>query len=82
MNQHFASLVLGLAAQASASLDGSLPEGAAEAGAENASQLARALIDTLGALQDKTRGNLDVDEARLLDDALTALRIRFATGAK
>ncbi|MBA2291744.1 MAG: DUF1844 domain-containing protein [Gemmatimonadales bacterium] len=82
MNQHFASLILGLAAQANASLDGSLPEGAAEAGADNASQLARALIDTLGALQDKTRGNLDVDEARLLDEALTALRIKFATGAK
>ncbi|MEO5826791.1 MAG: DUF1844 domain-containing protein [Gemmatimonadales bacterium] len=82
MNQHFASLILGLAAQANASLDGSLPEGAVEAGADNASQLARALIDTLGALQDKTRGNLDVDEARLLDEALTALRIKFATGAK
>ncbi len=81
MNQHFASLILGLAAQANASLDGTLPEGAAEAGAGNASQLARALIDTLGALQDKTRGNLDPDETRLLDEALTALRIRFATGA-
>ncbi len=82
MNQHFVSLILGLAAQANASLDGTLPEGAAEAGANNAHQLARALIDTLGAVQDKTRGNLEPDEARLLDEALTALRIRYATGVK
>ncbi len=81
MNQHFISLVLGLSAQANASLDGTMPEGAAEAGADNAKQLARALIDTLGALQEKTRGNLDPDESRLLDEALTTLRIKFATGA-
>jgi hypothetical protein len=80
MNQHFGSLILGLAAQASAALDGQLPPGAAEAGTSNPRHLAQALIDTLAALQEKTRGNLDEDEARLLDQALTALRIRFATG--
>ncbi|MEP6589787.1 MAG: DUF1844 domain-containing protein [Gemmatimonadota bacterium] len=79
MNQHFGSLIIGLAAQANAALDGQLPPGAAEAGAGNARQLAQALIDTLGALEAKTRGNLDADEAKLLEQALTALRIRFAT---
>lgn len=80
MNHHFASLVLGLAAQAGSALDGNLPPGAAEAGAADARQLAQALIDTLGMIQDKTRGNLDADESKLLDQALTSLRFRFATG--
>lgn len=79
MNQHFGSLILGLAAQANAALDGQLPPGAEQAGAGNARQLAQALIDTLGALEEKTRGNLDADEAKLLEQALTSLRFRFAT---
>lgn len=80
MNTHFASLVLGLAAQASSALDGHLPPGAAEAGAADPRQLAQTLIDTLGMIHDKTRGNLDADEEKLLDQALTSLRFRFATG--
>ncbi len=80
MNQHLMSLIFGLAAQANAALDGQLPPGAEEAGAKDARQLAQALIDTLAALQEKTRGNLEADESQLLDQALTALRFRFATG--
>ena len=80
MNQHFGSLVLGLAAQASAALDGQLPPGAAPTGANDPRKLAQALIDTITVLEEKTRGNLDTDEARLIDQALTSLRIRFATG--
>jgi hypothetical protein len=80
MNQHFGSLSLGLAAQANAALDGQLPLGAEAAGAGNARLMAQALIDTLGALQEKTKGNLDADEALLLEQALTGLRFRFATG--
>jgi hypothetical protein len=80
MNPHFASLVLGIASQANAALDGQLPPGAEEAGATDARQLAQTLIDTLAALQEKSRGNLDADESRLLEQALTALRFRFATG--
>lgn len=80
MNQHFASLIFGLAAQAGAALDGELPPGASEAGAKDARQLAQALIDTLSALEEKTRGNLDAEEARLLEQVLTSLRFRFATG--
>ena len=80
MNQHFVSLVFGLAAQANSALDGQLPPGAEQAGASDARQLAQALIDTLAALQEKTRGNLEADENQLLDQALTSLRFRFATG--
>jgi hypothetical protein len=80
MNQHFGALILGLAAQASAALDGQLPPGADQAGASDPRKLAQALIDTIAALEEKTRGNLDDDEARLIDQALTSLRFRFATG--
>ena len=40
-------------------------------------QLARQTIDTLEMLQEKTRGNLDADEERLLQNLLTDLRMRF-----
>jgi hypothetical protein len=80
MNPHFGSLVLGIATQANAALDGQLPPGAEEAGQGNPRHLAQTLIDTLAALETKTRGNLDADEALLVQQALTALRIRFATG--
>jgi hypothetical protein len=75
MNPHFASLVLGLAHQAEAALSGALPAGAEEAG--DARSVARALIDTLGMLAEKTAGRLDEDEQRLLDQTVTALRFRF-----
>ena len=80
MNQHFGSLILGLAAQASAALDGTLPPGAEQAGANDPRKLAQALIDTIAVIEEKTRGNLAADEAHLLDQALTSLRFRFATG--
>ncbi|MBI3087595.1 MAG: DUF1844 domain-containing protein [Candidatus Omnitrophica bacterium] len=38
---------------------------------------ARYLIDLLGVLGEKTRGNLSVDEERLLKDALYQLRTRY-----
>ena len=74
MNPHFGSLVLGLAQQAEAALEGKLPEGAQ---ATDTRQMARTLIDTLAMLADKTEGRLEPDEHRLLDQALTALRFRF-----
>lgn len=80
MNQHFASLILGLAAQANAALDGQLPPGADKAGAPDPRQLAQALIDTLAAVEEKSRGNLTADESKLMDQALTSLRFRYATG--
>jgi len=39
--------------------------------------LARHSIDLLGMLQDKTRGNLSIEEQRLLENGLTELRFRF-----
>lgn len=75
MNPHFASLVLGLAHQAEAALSGSPPAGADGAG--DARAMAQALIDTLGMLAEKTAGQLEDDERRLLDQAVTALRFRF-----
>jgi len=82
MNPHLASLIFGLAAQANSALDGELPPGAADVGAGDPRTVAQALIDTLGALQEKTRGNLDSDESQMLEQVLTALRFRFATGQK
>lgn len=39
--------------------------------------LARHFIDLLGVLQEKTRGNLTIEEQRLLENTLTELRFRF-----
>jgi uncharacterized protein DUF1844 len=78
MNPHFASLVLGLAQQAESALQGNLPPGAEQLGGQaNARNIAQTLIDTLGMLETKTRGQLDPDEEQLLTQALTGLRIRF-----
>ena len=75
MNAHFASLVLGMAHQAEAALQGQLPAGAGDG--VDARQVAQALIDTLGMLAEKTTGRLEADEQQLLDQALTALRFRY-----
>ena len=40
-------------------------------------QLARQIIDTLGMLEEKTRGNLDESEEQLLKSLLYDLRIKF-----
>jgi hypothetical protein len=82
MNQHFMSLVLGLAQQAQGALGGKLPPGAEGLSAIDARQVAQQLIDTLGMLQQKTAGRLDPDEQKLLDEALTALRFQFVQGAQ
>ena len=39
--------------------------------------LARHTIDMLGVLHEKTRGNLSLEEQRLLENSLTELRFRF-----
>ncbi|MDQ2776764.1 MAG: DUF1844 domain-containing protein [Acidobacteriota bacterium] len=39
--------------------------------------LARHSIDMLAMLQEKTRGNLSIEEQRLLENGLTELRFRF-----
>ena len=42
---------------------------------------ARYLIDLLGVLEEKTRGNLSADEERLLKDTLYQLRMRYLAKA-
>ena len=42
---------------------------------------ARYLVDVLGILEEKTRGNLTVDEERLMKDALYQLRMRYMAKA-
>ena len=39
--------------------------------------MARHLIDLLGVLEEKTRGNLSLDEKLLLENSITELRFRF-----
>ncbi len=40
-------------------------------------RIARHSIDLLAMLQEKTRGNVSMEEQRLLDNAITELRFRF-----
>jgi len=40
---------------------------------------AKYLVDLLGILEEKTKGNLSVDEERLLKDTLYQLRMRYLT---
>lgn len=44
--------------------------------------LARDTIDTLAALEDRTRGNLESDEARVLRQVLTDLRMNYVDEQK
>jgi len=48
---------------------------------ENLNQ-AKLIIDTLGILKEKTKGNLTKEEERLLDELLYELRIQYANKAK
>jgi Domain of unknown function (DUF1844) len=77
VNPLFQSLVIGLAHQAEQALTGTLPAGIP--GAPEAREVARALIDTLGMLEQKTAGQLDPEEQKLLGEVLTALRFRFVS---
>jgi hypothetical protein len=43
--------------------------------------LARHFIDMLAMLQQKTRGNLSLEEQRMLDNSITELRFRFVQTA-
>lgn len=44
--------------------------------------LARHSIDLLGVLQEKTKGNLTLEEQRALDNSLTELRFRFVQASQ
>jgi hypothetical protein len=73
----FSSLCLSLATSALYHLGlAGDPETGAKAPAPNL-PLAQQTIDILGMLQGKTQGNLDAEEARLLEGLLYELRMRF-----
>lgn len=55
---------------------GDMPHPATKKPAVNLAH-ARYLIDLLGVMEEKTRGNLSVDEDRMLKDTLYQLRMRY-----
>ncbi len=71
----FIAFAASLATNALASL-GALPEAQAQ-GLPRDPELAREYIDILGMLQDKTRGNLSLDEEQALQQMLTELRLQY-----
>ena len=44
--------------------------------------VAKQLIDIIGVLRDKTRGNLDSGEEKLMDEVLFDLRMRYVEAVK
>ena len=71
----FGFLIYSLRIQAELNM-GLLPLGTDEQGAPDF-DLARHHIDLLAMLQQKTRGNLTIEEQRALDNSVTELRFRF-----
>jgi len=77
----FATLVLSLSTSALLHL-GVPPEPTEGAQPEVNLPLAQQTIDILEILRDKTRGNLDESESRLLEGVLHDLRMRFIAARK
>lgn len=71
----FSSFVVSLASSAMVNL-GEIPDPVTNKAAESL-PIARQTIDLLGILEEKTKGNLDEEEARLLESVLYDLRLRF-----
>ena len=71
----FSFLILSLRTQAEMQLG--LMQFGEEEKAEPDLLLARHTIDLMGVLQEKTKGNLQIEEQRLLENSLTELRFRF-----
>ena len=72
----FAFIVLSLRAQAEMQL-GLMHFGEEEEKPQPDLPLARHTIDLMAVLLEKTRGNLSIEEQRLLENSLTELRFRF-----
>lgn len=79
LEARFDLFVSGLAMEALIAL-GDIPHPTTRKTATNLEQ-AKYLIDTLGVLEEKTRGNLSVEEEKLLGDALYQLRMRYLAKA-
>jgi hypothetical protein len=72
----FSGFVLSLASTAAVHF-GDLPDPATGRKGETDLSAASRIIEVLGMLQQKTKGNLINEEERLLDDLLYELRLRF-----
>ena len=72
----FTQFVLSLGTTAAVHF-GDLPDPVSGQKGETNLLAAAQMIDLLALLQEKTRGNLDAAEAKLLDDLLYDLRMRF-----
>src|SRR5262245_44952135 len=72
----FEFLTLSLRTQAEVQL-GLMHFGPPEEKPEPDFEMARHSIDLLGVLQEKTRGNLSLEEQRMLENSLTELRFRY-----
>jgi len=72
---NFSSFVISLASSAMVNL-GEMPDPVSRERSMDL-DLARQTIDLLGVLQDKTKGNLDDEEAQLMESVLYDLRMKF-----
>lgn len=77
----FATFVLSLGTSAFYHM-GLAPDPAGEGAPERNLLLARQTIDTIEMLEAKTRGNLDPEEAHLLESLLYELRMRFVESSR
>jgi hypothetical protein len=75
-NVNFASFVLSLAATAAVHFGDRLEPGATEAGPMDLAAAGQ-MIDILAMLEEKTRGNLTMEERQLVETVLYELRLRF-----
>jgi hypothetical protein len=71
----FSTFMLSLSSSALVHL-GEIPDPMAQ-GMETDLLMAKQIIDTLGMLQEKTKGNLDAEEERLVKTLLYDLRLRY-----
>lgn len=72
----FATHVLSLASSAMVAL-GQIPDPSGETNPDLDLDTARYLIDVLGMLEEKTKGNLDESESKLLQSLIYELRVKF-----
>ena len=76
----FSAFIVSLASSAMVHLGETDHPGTGEASQDL--ELARSTIDLLGILEAKTKGNLEEDEAKLLESVLGDLRLRYVTLSK
>lgn len=76
----FSTFIIGLSTQALMHL-GEIPN-PVSGEVESALPVAKQMIDILAMLRDKTKGNLDQGEQKLVDDVLFDLRMRYVEAVK